>query len=130
ALERREWKEAAALTVPAIVPWEKYPYAPANIHFAVALGAARSNQLDAARQAVQRLAAIHQALLDQKDRQWADRIEIQRLAAAAWIAHAEKRDDEGLKLMHAAADLEASTDKHPVTPGAVLPARELLAEML
>jgi len=130
ALERREWKEAAALTVPATVPWEKYPYAPANIHFAVALGAARSNQLDAARQAVQRLAAIHQALLDQKDRQWADRIEIQRLAAAAWIAHAEKRDDEGLKLMHAAADLEASTDKHPVTPGAVLPARELLAEML
>ena len=32
--------------------------------------------------------------------------------------------------MRAAADLEASTEKHPVTPGAIIPARELLAEML
>lgn len=32
--------------------------------------------------------------------------------------------------MQAAADLEASTDKHPVTPGAIIPARELLSEML
>ncbi len=130
ALERRQWKEAAALTVPANVPWEKYPYAEANIHFAVAIGATRSNQPEVAQRAIDRLAAIHQALIDQKDRYWTDQVEIQRLAAGAWLAHAQKNDDEALKQMRASADLEASTEKHPVTPGAVLPARELLSEML
>ena len=124
ALERREWKEAAALTVPsANLPWEKFPYSEANIHFAVAIGAARSNQPDIAQRAIDRLAAIHQALVEKNDRYWADQVEIQRLDAAAWLAH-------DLKLMRAAADLEASTEKHPVTPGAIIPARELLSEML
>ena len=123
ALERRQWKEAAALTVPTIANWEKYPYAEANIHFAVAIGAARSNQPEIAQRAIDRLAALRQAEIDLKDKYWADQVEIQRLAASAVLAH-------DLKLMRAAADLEASTEKHPVTPGAVLPARELLAEML
>ena len=130
ALERRQWKEAAALTVPTNITWEKFPYAEANIHFAVALGAARSNQAEVAQRAIDRLAAIHQALVDQKDRYWADQVEIQRLAASAWLLAAQKQNDEALKMMQAAADLEASTEKHPVTPGAVVPARELLAEML
>jgi tetratricopeptide (TPR) repeat protein len=130
ALERRQWKEAAALTVPAVVVWEKVPYAEANIHFARGIGAARSGQVAVARDAVSRLAAIRQVLLDQKNNYWADQVEIQRLSVAAWVAHVEKKDDEALKSMRAAVDLEASMDKHPVTPGAVIPARELLAEML
>ncbi|HVR38727.1 MAG TPA: hypothetical protein VMU84_06500, partial [Thermoanaerobaculia bacterium] len=130
ALERRQWKEAAALTVPTNVSWEKVPYAEGNIHFARGIGAARSGQPAIARDAVSRLAAIRQVLLDQKNNYWADQIEIQRLSVAAWLARAEKNEDEALKDMRAAADLEASTDKHPVTPGAVIPAREMLAEML
>jgi tetratricopeptide (TPR) repeat protein len=130
ALERRQWKEAAALTVPTNVVWEKVPYAEGNIHFARGIGAARSGQPAIARDAVSRLAAIRQVLLDQKNAYWADQVEIQRLSVAAWLAHAEKNEDEALKSMRAAADLEASTEKHPVTPGAVIPARELLAEML
>jgi tetratricopeptide (TPR) repeat protein len=130
ALERRQWKEAAALTVPTNVVWEKVPYAEGNIHFARGIGAARSGQLEIARDAVSRLAAIRQVLLDQKNSYWADQIEIQRLSVAAWLARAEKNDEQALKSMHAAVDLEASTEKHPVTPGAVIPARELLAEML
>lgn len=130
ALERRQWKEAAALTVPTNVLWEKAPYAEGNIHFARGIGAARSGQLAIARDAMSRLATIRQVLLDQKNTYWADQVEIQRLSVAAWLAHAEKNDDEALKQMRAAVDLEASTEKHPVTPGAVIPARELLAEML
>jgi hypothetical protein len=61
---------------------------------------------------------------------WADQVEIQRLAASAWLAHAESEHESALKLMRAAAELEATTEKHPVTPGTVLPAREQLAEML
>ena len=130
ALERRQWKEAAALTVPSFVPWQKVPYAEANIHFARAIGAARSSNLDVARDALARLTAIRDALREQKNTYWAEQVEIQRLGAAAWLAHAEKNDEEALKSMRAAADLESSTEKHPVTPGAIVPARELLAEML
>jgi tetratricopeptide (TPR) repeat protein len=130
ALERKQWKEAAALTVPTMIDWTQTPYAEANIHFARGVGAARSGDLGVARDAIARLAAIRQTLLDQKNSFWADQVEIQRLAAAAWLAEAGKDSQNALKLMRAAADLEASTEKHPVTPGAILPAREQLAEML
>ncbi|HEY0591588.1 MAG TPA: hypothetical protein VGF40_07460, partial [Thermoanaerobaculia bacterium] len=126
ALERREWKEAAALKVPTVIDWTKVPYAEANIHFARAIGGARSGDLAVARDAIARLEAIGKSLKGY----WADQVEIQRLGAAAWLAHAEKKDAEALELAHAAADLEASTEKHPVTPGAIVPARELLAELL
>jgi tetratricopeptide (TPR) repeat protein len=129
-LERRQWKEAAALTVPAVVMWDKVPYAEANIHFARGIGAARSDQPAIARDAINRLAAIRQVLIDQKNTYWADQVEIQRLAVAAWLARAENKNDDALRHIKAAADLEASTDKHPVTPGAIIPAREQLAEML
>jgi tetratricopeptide (TPR) repeat protein len=125
ALERRQWKEAAALTVPTNFDWNKVPYAEANIHFAKALGAARSGDVATAKTALARLEEIKKMLSGY----WADQVEIQRLAAAAWLARAEKKDEEALKLAQAAADLEATTEKHPVTPGAIVPARELLAEM-
>jgi hypothetical protein len=130
ALERRQWKDAAALTVPKTISFEKFPYAEANVHFARAIGAARSGGLATARDAIARLEALHQALVDQKSAYWADQVEIQRLASASWLAHAEKKDDDGLRLAREAADLESRTEKHPVTPGAIVPARELLAEML
>ena len=126
ALERRQWKEAAALTVPTLIDWSKVPYAEANIHFSRAIGAARSNDLAIAKEAIGRLEAIKKTLSGY----WADQVEIQRLGASAWLAHAEKKDEDALRLARAAADLEATTDKHPVTPGAIVPARELLAELL
>jgi tetratricopeptide (TPR) repeat protein len=130
ALERKQWREAAAMTVPATIDWAKTPYAEANIHFARGVGGARSGDQAIARDAVSRLAAIRQALLDQKNSYWADQVEIQRLAVAAWLARGESEHDSALKLMRTAANLEAATEKHPVTPGAILPAREQLAEML
>lgn len=126
ALERHNWKEAAALTVPSVVDWSQVPYAEANIHFARAIGAARSGDLAVTRDAVARLGTIKKSLSGF----WADQVEIQRLAAAAWLAYAERKTDEALLLARAAADLESSTEKHAVTPGAIVPARELLAEML
>jgi tetratricopeptide (TPR) repeat protein len=115
---------------PASYPWSEYPYAEAITHFARAVGAARSGDLETARQAVERLAAIQTALQGRKGFDWATQVEIQRRAAAAWLARAEKKDDQALQLMRSAADLEDSTDKHPVTPGSILPAREQLADLL
>ncbi|HET6372150.1 MAG TPA: hypothetical protein VFG76_02510 [Candidatus Polarisedimenticolia bacterium] len=131
ALERRAWKEATALTVrPASYPWEKYPYAEAIIHFARAVGGARGGDLETARGAMSKLMAIRSALDGRKGFDWASQVEIQRRAAAGWIARAEKHDDEAVTLMRSAADLEDGTDKHPVTPGSILPAREQLADLL
>jgi len=131
ALERRDWKEAAQLSVqPASFPWAKYPYAEAIVHFARAVGAARSGDLANARAALERLTAIQAGLKGQKGFDWASQVEIQRLAAAGWVARAEKKDEEALRLLRAAADLEDATDKHPVTPGSILPAREQLADLL
>jgi len=131
ALERRAWKEAARLTVrPESYPWAKYPYAEAITWFAQCMGAARSGDLDRARAALERLTAIQRGLAGQKGFDWASQVEVQRLAAAGWIARAEKKDTEAVRLLRSAADLEDSTDKHPVTPGSVLPAREQLGDLL
>lgn len=131
ALERRAWKEAAVLTVrPASFPWDKYAYAEAITHFARGVGAARSGDVATAREAVARLEAIQKSLQSQKGFDWASQVEIQRRAAAAWLARAEKKNDAAVDLMRSAAALEDSTDKHPVTPGSVLPAREQLGDLL
>ena len=82
-------------------------------------------------QEAEQLGELHKALEDAKNTYWATEVEIQRLAAAAWIALARRASrDEALKLMRAAADLEDKNEKHIVTPGRILPARELLGDML
>ncbi|HEY2943524.1 MAG TPA: hypothetical protein VGN09_13910 [Vicinamibacteria bacterium] len=131
ALERGRWAEAAVLEVaPAWFPWAQFPYAEAITHFARAVGAARSGDAAGARQSVARLDALHQAAVDAKIGYWPAQIEIQRRAAAGWLAHAEGRNEDALRLLKEAVDLEAATDKHPVTPGPVVPARELHADLL
>jgi len=127
ALERRRWSAAAALPArPA-----SFRYAEAITYFARALGSARSGNPSAARGEIEKLAAIQKALIQIKgEYDWSAQVEVQRLAASAWLAHAEKNNDAALRWMRAAADLEDKTDKNPVTPGPVLPAREMLGELL
>jgi tetratricopeptide (TPR) repeat protein len=130
-LERRRWSEAAALTVqPSTFPWSRFPWAEAVTHFARALGSARSGNVASARNDIEKLESLQDALAKAKDSYWAKQVDIQRRAATAWFLRAENKNDEALKLMQSAADLEDSADKHPVTPAPILPARELLGEML
>ena len=132
ALERKQWSDAAKLELrPAGFPWPRFRFAEAIHHFARALGAARSGDPGIARRDVEALKSIHSALADaQQDYDWASQVEVQRLAAEAWVLHAEGRHDEALNMMRSAAALEEKTEKHPATPGPVLPARELIGEML
>jgi tetratricopeptide (TPR) repeat protein len=48
----------------------------------------------------------------------------------AWIQQETGKSSDAIATMRSAADLEESMDKHAVTPGAVLPAREMLAQLL
>jgi tetratricopeptide (TPR) repeat protein len=132
ALELRDWSTAAALPdPPAVLPWERFPYALALVDFGRAVGAARAGDLDRARPAVARLAALHQQLAaaPRAGFDWASQVEVQHLAAAGWLAQAEGNAAEARRLLRAAADLEDSISKHPVTPGSLLPAREMLADL-
>ena len=125
ALERGAWQEAAALQVPTAGT----PFTIAMAHFARALGAARGGHASAARPDVDRLAALRDQLKGRDD-YWAEQVDIQWRAAGAWVAFAEGRGAEGIAAARAAADIEDASDKSAVTPGPLVPARELLGEML
>jgi tetratricopeptide (TPR) repeat protein len=129
AMERGAWKEAANLQ-PAGAGSTTYPFTQAITYYARTIGAARSGDLDSARKDAAQLETFHSALLAAKNTYWATEVEVQRLGAAAWIAAGEGKNEEALKLMRAAANLEDKNEKHIVTPARVVPARELLGEML
>jgi tetratricopeptide (TPR) repeat protein len=130
-LEQGDWTEASTLEVRAsgALPWEQYPAAEAITYFARGIGAARKGDPASARKAVEALEGLKKSTLNAKDDYWATQVEIQRLVVESWAVYAEGKKDEALKLMQSSADLEDATDKHPVTPGSVLPARELLGDM-
>jgi len=126
ALERGNWAAAAALPV--------RPNPLANVqaitHFARALGAARAGNPEAAKADIAKLAELRDKLRAAKDAYWAEQVDIQSQVATAWVLHAEGKYEDALKAMSAAADAEDKTEKHPVTPGVPIPARELYGTML
>src|SRR2546422_226697 len=131
ALERGRWADAAKLELfGREFPWGRFPQSEAQLVFARGLGAARGGDVASARRDVERLGALRDTLAAAKVGYWAEQVDIQRQVASAWLARAEGRKEEALALLRAAADREDATEKHPVTPGPIAPARELLAEML
>ena len=131
AVERHSWTEAAGLTIPPnTFPGGRWAWTEANLHFARALGLAHTGNVEAARMEALKLASLRDALVQGNDSYWADQVDIQRETATAWITLAEGKHEEALAQMRSAADHEDKTDKHNVTPGVILPARELLGDML
>ncbi|MBI2678522.1 MAG: hypothetical protein HYX28_07045 [Candidatus Koribacter versatilis] len=132
ALERHEWAEAAALPDPTGMTAND-----AITWYAKGLGLAHTIDVEElardtarVRAVVGKLAAIRDHLSGSGDAYWANQVEIQRLQVLAWAEGAEQDMDGALQHARAAADLEDATEKAPVTPGPVLPARENLAQML
>jgi tetratricopeptide (TPR) repeat protein len=131
AVERRNWSEAAALAPPPMpFPWERFPWAEAMVSYTRALGAAHTGDVAGAEMEIAKLQSLKEKLDQAKDDYWAKQVEVQRLAASGILAHAKGNDKEAKELVRAAADLDASMDKHPATPAEVVPARELLADLL
>lgn len=125
-VERGDWQSAAELKVTPT----QFAYVDAVTHFARALGAARSGKPEAAKADIAKLNALRDKLRDAKDAYWSQQVDIQSQVANAWVLLAEGRHDEALKAMSEAADAEDKTEKHPVTPGPLAPARELYGAML
>src|SRR5437762_112454 len=129
-VERGAWSEVAKLE-PTLTT---YPFTEAMTHFARALGAARSGDTAAAQKDVDRIVVLRDELKAAKktgnNEYWANEVEVMRLASVAWIAIAQKKSNDALALMRQAADIEDKSEKNIVTPGRLLPARELLGDML
>jgi hypothetical protein len=131
ALERRQWADAAELVFhPQSLSWARFPQAESIVWFGRGLGAARGGNGAGAKEALARLVGLRDRMAAAKNTYWANQAEIQRLAVEGWIARAEGRNDDAAALLRQAADREDGTEKHPVTPGSIQPAREMLAELL
>ena len=100
------------------------------ITYARALGAAHTGDFAGAQAEIGKLEAARDTLTQAKNTYWAGQVDVEARSASAVLAQAQGRKDEALTLMRSAADLEDASDKHPVTPGSIVPARELLGDML
>ncbi len=131
-LEQEKWAEAATLSpdMHTSIPWEKFPQTVAMRWFAKGLGAAQIKDVETARAAVEELRALHQAMQERGQDYWAKLTEGQILSVEAWIELAEGNDELAVTLQTTAANLEDEIGKSPVTPGHVIPARELLGDIL
>lgn len=129
AMERSDWKKAASIVPrqPDFIAWDRYPEYEAITHFAIGLGAARSGQLQQAENTVKRLGELKEKT---SNSYWASQVEVQKNTVNAWLQLAKGNNKEALNLMTQAAEQENATNKHPITPGELLTASELLGEML
>jgi tetratricopeptide (TPR) repeat protein len=126
AIELGSWDQAAKLTVRG----EGVPWAQAITWTAIGVGSARNGDLGRAAEAERALAALGDETSKQNNTYWADQVEVQRREVAAWIAEKNGKGAASMAIMRTAVELEESMDKHAVTPGAITPAREMLAQLL
>ena len=130
-LENKMWEEAAHLEVyPKDFPWEKFPWQKAIFHFTRLLGSVHLGDIDSVKIELANLNSLYDTLTNQGESYKANQVLIQLKTGEAWMQMMEGKSRDARQLMSLAADMEDKTEKHPVTPGSVLPARELLGDML
>ena len=126
ALERREWKEATSLTVRP----SAFSHTEAITYLARALGAAHIGDFARAGTSIDGLNGTRERLVAAGEAYWAEQVAIQLLEARAALDFAQGHHEEALKGMREAAAREDATEKNAVTPGPIVPAHELLGDML
>ncbi len=132
-LDRHDWSAAAEVESrhPEGIRWDQYPHLTAIAEFARALGAAKKGDYATAREAISELTVLQEQATElDMAYDWGSQVAIQIAAAEAWIAFGQSDIEAALEQMRHAAEMEADTVKNPVTPGVVLPARELYGDML
>jgi tetratricopeptide (TPR) repeat protein len=129
ALERKKWDEATRLELNRHVSWNDFPWEKSIISFGRVLGFAHLHNMAGAKTALADLKADYEKLVKKTKAYEANQVKIQITSAEAWIAFAEGHNETAIKLMTAAATMEDATEKHPITPGEVIPARELLGDL-
>ncbi|MDX1351177.1 MAG: hypothetical protein R3279_13050 [Putridiphycobacter sp.] len=132
AVENKKWDEAAVIELPQLMDldWKKYPWQRSLLNFAKALGSVHINNLNAAEENLKLLRNSEKELLTINDVYKANQVAIQIKSIEAWMLLKKGKSEEAIALMTIACEMESMTSKHPVTPGEIVPADELLADML
>jgi tetratricopeptide (TPR) repeat protein len=126
AIEHERWAEASELKIKE----DGVPWAQAITWTAIGVGSARSWNIARALQAEEMLVSLRDMSAKQNNIYWSNQVEVQRREVTAWIAETTGEGSDAIAAIRAAVELEESMDKHAVTPGAVTPAREMLAQIL
>ena len=130
AIENKDWKRASELKLPLTeMNWDKSYWPKAMLHFSKILGFSNLKNISSAQKELTILKSIHQELIKSEDDYKSGQVAIQINSANAWIELAKGNSEKALNFMLIAADLESKTSKHAVTPGEIIPADELLADM-
>ncbi|TVP59236.1 MAG: hypothetical protein EA349_03385 [Halomonadaceae bacterium] len=132
SVEQRQWREARALTpqVPDHQPWEEARWAEAITWFARGLGALHGDNMAGAEAAEERLHQLREMARDDGDEHFATYIDTDRRILSAWRAYFNDDPQQAINTMRSAVELEQSIEKHPVTPGAIMPPSEALGDLL
>lgn len=131
ALERKDWKAASTLELnPVDFPWKDFVWQKSIVSFGKVLGAVHLRDMAAAKAGLAELKANYTTLMESEKGYEANQVKIEIIASEGWIQLLKGNKNEATCLMTEAATMEDATEKHPVTPGEVVPARELLGDML
>jgi len=130
AFERNDWAAAAAVTVPKLPHWSSFPFMEALIEYGHALGRAQTGDLVGARKAIVRMQELRDATKDPKFDYFKNHLDLQMQAASAWVEARDGKTSEAIEKLRQAADAEDILGKHPVSPGAFIPIREQLGNLL
>jgi tetratricopeptide (TPR) repeat protein len=130
ALERKAWSEAATLPVRELPHWSAFPSFEGLIEYSHALGRAHTGDVEGARKAIDRMQQLRDSSTDPNFDYFKRHLDVQIQAASAWVTYSEGKKDEAVNLLRRAADAEDILGKHPVSPGALVPAREQLGDLL
>jgi len=118
------------LRIPELPHWSSFPFMEALIEYAHALGRAHTGDLEGARRAMDRMRQLRDATSDPKFDYFKRQLDQQMQAASAWVAYGENKKEDAVTMLRRAADAEDILGKHPVSPGALVPAREQLGDLL
>lgn len=130
ALENKDWESAAGVELhESELDWTSFPWQKAMVHFCRSLGASHLGNIEDAEKEIEILNSLHEELSAKTDTYSADQVMVQIKASQAWLAYARGNHKEALSLMKESVALEDNTEKHPVTPGEIVPAKELLGDM-
>lgn len=132
AVELRDWEKASSLEPrsPEYLPWDASQWAEGMTWLARGLGSIHTGNLNAAIEAEQQLTNLRESAIADDARGMANYIEIDRRILGGWIAHKRGNTEVAVETIRSAAELEKATEKHPVSPGALLPPNEALGDLL
>lgn len=132
ALEYQNWDDASKLSIEdqSNFQLDKFPQFEALVYYAKGIGAARNGEIEIAKNSYNRLAELEIKLNKSKyNAYWANQVDIQKKVVKAWEIYSSGDKENAVKLMIIAANMEDASEKNPVTPGQLLPVREMLGDL-